>query len=296
MDFRYGLCHTRSVLATVAVVIGPPTMVPDDPRYSTLSWDLRRIRLTSPAAYRTDTTALGGRGRGGPYNGGGYVLRGVNMQVHEGGHSPRRWGRTGPRSRTLLSTMTRLLSRCLGQSACSAARPPSPRPGSGHGVVRCRKPQPVPQMTCARTSCWALHRSLGLADRRLATRARDVPQVTEWLGRKAGPPFRRQQRLWNSASPAADLAPAGLLDEPVQWACHRRYSSRVDAVRMMHAQGQDQSCWSSRNARAGLRRPPTGSSWRTGRSGWPAPGHEVLNHPERGALTWAARWADAQTP
>src|ERR1700727_3062539 len=189
------------------------------PGYSTPTWALRRMTMTSRSAEHVTTGApaleiqdvVAGYG-------GGDVLHGVNMQVYEGGITCV-VGPNGAGKSTLLGTISGLLD----------------------------------------------------------------PRVADWLGKKAGSLPGAQQRLVEFAR-CLMLAPSlVILDEPSMGLSPKVLKSVFDAVRLMHAQGKT-ILLVEQNARAGLRLSTHGVVLENGRVRLAGSGHEVLHHPEIGAL------------
>ena len=121
------------------------------------------------------------------------------------------------------------------------------------------------------------------------------PQVTEWLGQKAGSLSGGQQRLVEFARCLMLDPTLVILDEPSVGLSPKVLKSVFDAVRMMHAQGKT-ILLVEQNARAGLRLSTHGVVLENGQVRLTGTGHEVLNHPEIGALYLGGAVSDAQTP
>jgi branched-chain amino acid transport system ATP-binding protein len=138
-------------------------------------------------------------------------------------------------------------------------------------------------------------RERGLADRRLAAVLEMFPQVTEWLSKKAGSLSGGQQRLVEFARSLMLDPSLVILDEPSMGLSPKVLKSVFDAVRMMHAQGKT-ILLVEQNARAGLRLSTHGVVLENGRVRLSGTGHEVLNHPEIGALYLGGAVSDQQTP
>jgi ABC-type branched-subunit amino acid transport system ATPase component len=126
-------------------------------------------------------------------------------------------------------------------------------------------------------------RERGLPERRLAAVLEMFPQVTEWLGKKAGSLSGGQQRLVEFARCLMLDPTLVILDEPSMGLSPKVLKSVFDAVRMMHAQGKT-ILLVEQNARAGLRLSTHGVVLENGQVRLAGTGREVLEHPEIGAL------------
>ncbi len=219
--------------------------------------------------------------------GGGDVLRGVNLTVWQGGITCV-VGPNGAGKSTLLGTISGLLRPRLGHVTLDGKRISglSPRQILKAGVVQ------VPQnhslfreMTVRENIALGgyILRERGLADRRLASVLEMFPQVTQWLGMKAGSLSGGQQRLVEFARCLMLDPKLVVLDEPSMGLDPRVLKSVFDAVRMMHAQGKS-ILLVEQNARAGLRLSSHGVVLENGQVRLSGPGREVLEHPEIGAL------------
>jgi ABC-type branched-subunit amino acid transport system ATPase component len=138
-------------------------------------------------------------------------------------------------------------------------------------------------------------RQRGLADRRLAAVLEMFPQVTEWLGKKAGSLSGGQQRLVEFARCLMLDPRLVILDEPSMGLSPKVLKSVFNAVRLMHAQGKT-ILLVEQNARAGLRLSTHGVVLENGQVRLSGTGHEVLNHPEIGALYLGGAVSDQETP
>jgi ABC-type branched-subunit amino acid transport system ATPase component len=231
--------------------------------------------------------------------GGGDVLRGVNMQVHEGGITCV-VGPNGAGKSTLLNTMTGLLRPRLGQVSLRGEQlsGKSPRQVLDMGVVLVPQNHSLFREMTVRENIVLggyILRQRGLADRRLATVLEMFPQVTEWLGKKAGSLSGGQQRLVEFARCLMLDPNLVILDEPSMGLSPKVLKSVFDAVRMMHAQGKT-ILLVEQNARAGLRLSTHGVVLENGTVRLAGTGHDVLNHPEIGALYLGGAVSDAETP
>ena len=219
--------------------------------------------------------------------GGGDVLRGVSMQVREGGITCV-VGPNGAGKSTLLSAISGLLRPRLGAIELDGVDLAglSPRQVLRRGVVQ------VPQNhSLFRDMTVRENIELGgyiLADRKLtARRAATVldsfPDIAGWAGKKAGSLSGGQQRLVEFAR-AMMLEPRLLLlDEPSMGLAPLVLRTVFDAIRRMSAAGVT-ILLVEQNARAGLRLASDGVVMESGRVRLSGTGREVLEHPEIGAL------------
>jgi ABC-type branched-subunit amino acid transport system ATPase component len=219
--------------------------------------------------------------------GGGDVLRGVSMQVAEGGITCV-VGPNGAGKSTLLAAISGLLRPRLGQVSLHGQRlsGKTPRQVLDAGVVL------VPQnhslfrdMTVRENIVLGGYvlRPRGRADRRLAAVLEMFPQVTGWLGQKAGSLSGGQQRLVEFARGLMLDPGLVILDEPSLGLAPKVLQSVFGAIRMMNAQGKT-ILLVEQNARAGLRLATHGVVLENGQVRLSGTGHEVLNHPQIGAL------------
>jgi branched-chain amino acid transport system ATP-binding protein len=231
--------------------------------------------------------------------GGGDVLHGVSMQVAERGITCV-VGPNGAGKSTLLGSICGLLKPRLGHVTLHGERlsGKTPRQVLDMGVVL------VPQnhslfreMTVRENIALGgyILRERGLADKRLAAVLEMFPQVTEWLGKKAGSLSGGQQRLVEFARCLMLDPSLVILDEPSMGLSPKVLKSVFDAVRMMNAQGKT-ILLVEQNARAGLRLSTHGVVLENGRVRLSGTGQEVLNHPEIGALYLGGAVSDKQTP
>jgi branched-chain amino acid transport system ATP-binding protein len=219
--------------------------------------------------------------------GGGDVLRGVSLEVAQGGITCV-VGPNGAGKSTLLSAVSGLLRPRLGSIELDghgiAGLPP--RQVLRRGVVQ------VPQNhSLFRDMTVRENIELGgyiLADRALtARRAAAVfgtfPDIAGWAGKKAGSLSGGQQRLVEFAR-AMMLEPRLLLlDEPSMGLAPLVLRTVFDAIRRMSAAGVT-ILLVEQNARAGLRLASDGVVMESGRVRLSGTGREVLEHPEIGAL------------
>jgi len=219
--------------------------------------------------------------------GGGDVLRGVSLDVPEGGITCV-VGPNGAGKSTLMATISGLLRPRLGSILLDgrdlAGR--SPRQVLQLGVVQ------VPQNhSLFRDMTVRENVELGgyiLSDRTLTARRLaavfDVfPQIAGWAGQKAGSLSGGQQRLVEFAR-ALMLEPRLLLlDEPSMGLAPRILRTVFGAIRQMNAAGTT-ILLVEQNARAGLRLSGHGVVMENGRVRLSGSGREVLENPEIGAL------------
>jgi ABC-type branched-subunit amino acid transport system ATPase component len=219
--------------------------------------------------------------------GGGDVLRGVTLSVRQGGVTCV-VGPNGAGKSTLLNSIVGLLQPRLGQVSLYGERltGKSPRQVLEHGVVI------VPQnhslfreMTVRENINLGAYivRDRKLVERRLEAVLETFPQVTEWLGKKAGSLSGGQQRLVEFARCLMLDPRLVILDEPSMGLSPKVLKSVFDAVRLMNAQGKT-ILLVEQNARAGLRLSTDGVVLENGKVRLSGTGQEVLEHPEIGAL------------
>jgi ABC-type branched-subunit amino acid transport system ATPase component len=219
--------------------------------------------------------------------GGGDVLRGVSMQVPEGGITCV-VGPNGAGKSTLLATISGLLRPRLGHVTLRGERltGKTPREILGLGVVQVPQNHSLFREMTVRENIVLggyILRERGLADRRLAAVLEMFPQVTEWLGKKAGSLSGGQQRLVEFARCLMLDPTLVILDEPSMGLSPKVLKSVFDAVRMMNQQGKT-VLLVEQNARAGLRLSSHGVVLENGQVRLAGTGREVLHHPEIGAL------------
>ncbi len=219
--------------------------------------------------------------------GGGDVLRGVSIQVMQGGITCV-VGPNGAGKSTLLSTISGLLRPRLGEITLHGERltGKSPRQILRAGVVQVPQNHSLFREMTVRENIslggYTL-RERGLAERRFAAVQEMFPQVNEWLDKKAGSLSGGQQRLVEFARSLMLDPKLVILDEPSMGLAPKVLKSVFDAVRTMHAQGKT-ILLVEQNARAGLRLSTHGVVLENGLVRLAGSGKEVLEHPEIGAL------------
>jgi branched-chain amino acid transport system ATP-binding protein len=219
--------------------------------------------------------------------GGGDVLRGVSLEVPEGGITCV-VGPNGAGKSTLMASISGLLRPRLGSMLLDGENlvGRSPRQILRLGVVQ------VPQNhSLFRDMTVRENVELGayiLSDRaqtarRMAAVCEIFPQITDWAGQKAGSLSGGQQRLVEFAR-ALMLEPRLLLlDEPSMGLAPRILRTVFGAIRQMNAAGTT-ILLVEQNARAGLRLSSHGVVMENGRVRLSGSGREVLENPEIGAL------------
>ena len=231
--------------------------------------------------------------------GGGDVLHGVSMQVADGGITCV-VGPNGAGKSTLLGSIVGLLRPRLGQVTLRGERlsGKTPRQVLDMGVVLVPQNHSLFREMTVRENIMLggyILRERGLADKRLAAVLEMFPQVTDWLGKKAGSLSGGQQRLVEFARSLMLDPSLVILDEPSMGLSPKVLKSVFDAVRMMNSQGKT-ILLVEQNARAGLRLSTHGVVLENGRVRLSGTGHEVLNHPEIGALYLGGAVTDKADP
>ncbi|HEY4850937.1 MAG TPA: ABC transporter ATP-binding protein [Streptosporangiaceae bacterium] len=219
--------------------------------------------------------------------GGGDVLRGVSLQVHQGGITCV-VGPNGAGKSTLLGAISGLLRPRLGQISLhgDVLTGRSPRQILQMGVVQVPQNHSLFREMTVRENIVLggyILRERGLPERRLDAVLEMFPQVTEWLGKKAGSLSGGQQRLVEFARCLMLDPKLVILDEPSMGLSPKVLKSVFDAVRMMNRQGKT-VLLVEQNARAGLRLSTHGVVLENGQVRLAGTGREVLEHPEIGAL------------
>jgi ABC-type branched-subunit amino acid transport system ATPase component len=219
--------------------------------------------------------------------GGGDVLHGVSLEVLPGGITCV-VGPNGAGKSTLLGTISGLLRPRLGQVVLhgETITGRSPRQILEMGVVQVPQNHSLFREMTVRENiglgAYILH-DRRLVESRLAGVLDMFPQVTEWLGKKAGSLSGGQQRLVEFARCLMLDPKLVILDEPSMGLAPKVLKSVFGAVRMMNAQGKT-ILLVEQNARAGLRLSTHGVVLENGRVRLSGTGKEVLEHPEIGAL------------
>lgn len=219
--------------------------------------------------------------------GGGDVLRGVSIQVMQGGITCV-VGPNGAGKSTLLSTISGLLRPRLGEITLHGERltGKSPRQILRAGVVQVPQNHSLFKDMTVRENI-----DLGgymIRDRKLVNARIDAvfdlfPQVRDWAGMKAGALSGGQQRLVEFAR-ALMLDPALiLLDEPSMGLSPMVLKSVFSAARQMNSNGAT-ILLVEQNARAGLKFSNYGVVMENGTVRLSGTGREVLEHPEIGEL------------
>lgn len=219
--------------------------------------------------------------------GGGDILRGVSLTVCHGGITCV-VGPNGAGKSTLLATISGLLKPRIGAVTLygEVISGRSPRQVLEMGVVQ------VPQnhslfreMTVRENITLGAYivRDRKLVESRLDGVLQMFPQVTEWLGKKAGSLSGGQQRLIEFARCLMLDPRLVILDEPSMGLSPKVLKSVFGAARAMNAQGRT-ILLVEQNARAGLRMSTHGVVLENGRVRLAGTGREVLEHPEIGAL------------
>ena len=219
--------------------------------------------------------------------GGGDVLRGVSLDVAEGGITCV-VGPNGAGKSTLMASISGLLRPRLGSIELDGRNLAgmSPRQVLRLGVVQVQQNHSLFRDMTVRENI-----ELGgyiLADRALtARRAAAVfelfPDIVGWAGKKAGSLSGGQQRLVEFGR-ALMLEPRLLLlDEPSMGLAPKILRTVFGAIRQMNAAGTT-ILLVEQNARAGLRLSSHGVVMESGRVRLFGTGREVLENPEIGAL------------
>src|SRR5689334_3861233 len=219
--------------------------------------------------------------------GGGDVLRGVSIQVMQGGITCV-VGPNGAGKSTLLNTISGLLRPRLGEVRLHGERLTgmTPRQILRTGVVQVPQNHSLFREMTVRENISLggyILRERGLAERRFTGVLETFPQVTDWLDKKAGSLSGGQQRLVEFARSLMLDPKLVILDEPSMGLAPKVLRSVFDAVRTLHARGKT-ILLVEQNARAGLRLSTHGVVLENGLVRLSGTGQEVLEHPEIGAL------------
>src|SRR6266581_4088027 len=219
--------------------------------------------------------------------GGGDVLRGVSLDVTEGGITCV-VGPNGAGKSTLLATISGLLRPRLGSIELDGRNLVglSPRQVLRLGVVQVQQNHSLFRDMTVRENI-----ELGgyiLSDRTLTARRVAAvfdmfPDLAGWTGKKAGSLSGGQQRLVEFARALMLEPKLLLLDEPSMGLAPKILRTVFDAIRQMNAVGTT-ILLVEQNARAGLRLSSHGVVMESGRVRLSGSGREVLENPEIGAL------------
>jgi ABC-type branched-subunit amino acid transport system ATPase component len=219
--------------------------------------------------------------------GGSDVLRGVSLTVADGGITCV-VGPNGAGKSTLLAAISGLLRPRAGRIALHGEEltGKSPRRILQLGVVQVPQNHSLFRDMTVRDNITLggyILRDRRLAARRFAAVLETFPQVSGWLGQKAGSLSGGQQRLVEFAR-CLMLDPAlVILDEPSMGLAPKVLRSVFAAIAMMNARGKT-ILLVEQNARAGLRLSSHGLVLENGQVRLSGTGREVLEHPEIGAL------------
>ena len=219
--------------------------------------------------------------------GGGDVLRGVSLDVAEGGITCV-VGPNGAGKSTLMATISGLLRPRLGSIELDGRNLAglSPRQVLRLGVVQVQQNHSLFRDMTVRENIELGGYILGdraLTARRVRTVFEVFPDIAGWAGKKAGSLSGGQQRLVEFGR-ALMLEPRLLLlDEPSMGLAPKILRTVFAAIRQMNAAGTT-ILLVEQNARAGLRLSSHGVVMESGRVRLSGTGREVLENPEIGAL------------
>ena len=219
--------------------------------------------------------------------GGGDVLRGVSLDVAEGGITCV-VGPNGAGKSTLMATISGLLRPRLGSVELDGQNLAglSPRQVLRLGVVQVQQNHSLFRDMTVRENIELGGYILGdraLTARRAAAVSEVFPDIAGWAGKKAGSLSGGQQRLVEFGR-ALMLEPRLLLlDEPSMGLAPKILRTVFGAIRQMNAAGTT-ILLVEQNARAGLRLSSHGVVMESGRVRLSGTGREVLENPEIGAL------------
>jgi ABC-type branched-subunit amino acid transport system ATPase component len=219
--------------------------------------------------------------------GGGDVLRGVSLEVAQGGITCV-VGPNGAGKSTLMATISGLLKPRLGSMLLDGQNlvGKSPRQILRLGVVQVPQNHSLFRDMTVRENVELGGYILGdraLTARRVAATFEVFPQIAGWAGQKAGSLSGGQQRLVEFARALLLEPRLLLLDEPSMGLAPKISRTVFDAVRQMNAAGTT-ILLVEQNARAGLRLSSHGVVMESGRVRLSGTGREVLENPEIGAL------------
>jgi branched-chain amino acid transport system ATP-binding protein len=219
--------------------------------------------------------------------GGSDVLRGVTLAVPDGGITCV-VGPNGAGKSTLLAAISGLLRPRTGRITLRGQELTGKSPARilKLGVVQVPQNHSLFRDMTVRDNITLgayILRDRRLAAQRLAGVLETFPDVTQWLGKKAGSLSGGQQRLVEFARCLMLDPDLVILDEPSMGLAPKVLKSVFAAVRMMNARGKT-ILLVEQNARAGLRLSTHGLVLENGRVRLSGTGIEVLEHPEIGAL------------
>ena len=219
--------------------------------------------------------------------GGGDVLRGVSLDVAEGGITCV-VGPNGSGKSTLMASISGLLRPRLGSIELDGKNLAglSPRQVLRLGVVQVQQNHSLFRDMTVRENIELggyILNDRALIARRAAAVFEVFPDIAGWAGKKAGSLSGGQQRLVEFAR-ALMLEPRLLLlDEPSMGLAPKILRTVFGAIRQMNAAGTT-IVLVEQNARAGLRLSSHGVVMESGRVRLSGTGREVLENPEIGAL------------
>jgi branched-chain amino acid transport system ATP-binding protein len=219
--------------------------------------------------------------------GGGDVLRGMSLDVTEGGITCV-VGPNGAGKSTLMASISGLLRPRLGSIELDGQNLAgmSPRQVLRLGVVQVQQNHSLFRDMTVRENVELGGYILGdraLTARRAAAVFEVFPDIAGWAGKKAGSLSGGQQRLVEFGR-ALMLEPRLLLlDEPSMGLAPKILRTVFGAIRQMNAAGTT-ILLVEQNARAGLRLSSHGVVMESGRVRLSGTGREVLENPEIGAL------------
>jgi ABC-type branched-subunit amino acid transport system ATPase component len=219
--------------------------------------------------------------------GGGDVLRGVSLDVAEGGITCV-VGPNGSGKSTLMASISGLLRPRLGSIELDGKNLAglSPRQVLRLGVVQVQQNHSLFRDMTVRENIELggyILNDRALIARRAAAVFEVFPDIAGWAGKKAGSLSGGQQRLVEFAR-ALMLEPRLLLlDEPSMGLAPKILRTVFGAIRQMNAAGTT-ILLVEQNARAGLRLSSHGVVMESGRVRLSGTGREVLENPEIGAL------------
>jgi ABC-type branched-subunit amino acid transport system ATPase component len=219
--------------------------------------------------------------------GGGDVLRGVSLEVAEGGITCV-VGPNGAGKSTLMASISGLLRPRLGSIELGGQNLAgmSPRQVLRLGVVQVQQNHSLFRDMTVRENIELggyILNDRALTARRAAAVFEVFPDIAGWAGKKAGSLSGGQQRLVEFGR-ALMLEPRLLLlDEPSMGLAPKILRTVFTAIRQMNAAGTT-ILLVEQNARAGLRLSSHGVVMESGRVRLSGTGREVLENPEIGAL------------